>query len=132
MKLSKFATRCLVVLAALALFSAEAQFRGGRRFRRPLNDIEPEHAYEQEEMEKAINPQFREDVFTFARLRFQEADEDRRLSSFRPWDDDTPNADLNLIFRLHQVTSLKVRPGLNFIDISTKDLSRYPFVYLAS
>ena len=33
---------------------------------------------------------------------------------------------------MHEVTSLKVRPGLNFIDITTKDLENYPFVYLAS
>ena len=82
-------------------------------------------------MQKALNPEFREDVFTFARLKF-EADRDYRFGGGRLWDDDAPEADLNLIFRLHEVTSLKVRPGLNFIDISTKDLGKYPFVYLAS
>jgi hypothetical protein len=30
-----------------------------------------------------------------------------------------------------QTTSLKIRPGLNFIDITTKDLADYPFVYMA-
>jgi hypothetical protein len=37
-----------------------------------------------------------------------------------------------VIYRLFQATSFKVRPGLNFIDITTKDLAKYPFVYLAS
>ena len=82
-------------------------------------------------MQKAINPEFQEDIFTFARLKF-DADSDDRYGGGRMWDDDTPDADLNLIFRLHDVTSLKVRPGLNFIDITIKDLANYPFVYLAS
>ena len=30
------------------------------------------------------------------------------------------------------VTSLKVRPGLNFIDITAKQMNDYPFVYLAA
>jgi len=121
----------MMALAALALLSAEAQFRGGGRFRRNYEIRDPARIREQEIMEKALNPEFREDVFTFARLKFH-ADTDYRFGGGRLWDDDAPEADLNLIFRLHEVTSLKVRPGLNFIDITTKDLGNYPFVYLAS
>jgi hypothetical protein len=127
MKLSKHVLRWGAALAVLAIISAEAQRWG--RFRR--GGMDPERAREQEEMQKALNPEFNEDVFTFARLKF-DADEDYRFGGGRMWDDDTPDADLNLIFRLHEVTSLKVRPGLNFIDITTQDLNRYPFVYLAS
>src|SRR5258708_6612946 len=127
----KHAARWAVVLAALVLLSAEAQWRGGGRFRRGYAVPGPQRIKEQETMEKALNPEFREDVFTFARLKFQ-ADRDWRYGGGRLWDDDAPEADLNLIFRLHEVTSLKVRPGLNFIDITTKDLANYPFVYLAS
>jgi hypothetical protein len=116
---------------ALALLSAEAQFRGGGRSRRDYEIRDPERIKEQEMMEKALNPEFREDVFTFARLKFQ-ADRDSRFGGGRLWDDDAPEADLNLIFRLHETTSLKVRPGLNFIDITAQDLANYPFVYLAS
>lgn len=124
-------TILIIVLAALALLSAQAQFWGGRRFRRSYEIRDPERIKEQAEMQKAINPEFQEDVFTFARLKFQ-ADSGYRFGGGRMWDDDTPDADLNLIYRLHEVTSLKVRPGLNFIDISTKELANYPFVYLAS
>ena len=127
----KHAARWVVVLLVLVVWSAEAQFRGGGRFRRGYEIRNPERIKEQEMMEKALNPEFREDVFTFARLKFQ-ADRDYRFGGGRLWDDDAPEADLNLIFRLHEVTSLKVRPGLNFIDITTKDLADYPFVYLAS
>jgi len=131
MKSYKSLVRWVVVLATLALLSVEAQYRGGGRFRRSYEFRDPELIREQEEMEKALNPEFREDVFTFARLRF-DADRDYRFGGGRLWDDDVPEADLNLIFRLYEVTSLKVRPGLNFIDITTKDLDKYPFVYLAS
>src|ERR1019366_5738578 len=131
MKSYQYAVRWIVVLATLALLSVEAQYRGGGRFRRSYEIRDPELIREQEVMEKALNPEFREDVFTFARLKFQ-ADTDYRFGGGRLWDDDAPEADLNLIFRLHEVTSLKVRPGLNFIDITTQDLANYPFVYLAS
>jgi hypothetical protein len=131
MNVNKQVKRALLVLAALALLSAEAQFRGGGRFRRGYEIRDPARLREQEMMVKALNPEFREDVFTFARLKFQ-ADRDYRFGGGRLWDDDAPEADLNLIFRLHEVTSLKVRPGLNFIDITTEDLGKCPFVYLAS
>ena len=121
----------MVVLVVLGLLSAVAQYRGGGRFRRGYEIRNAEGIKEQEMMEKALNPEFREDVFTFARLKFQ-ADAGYRFGGGRMWDDDTPEADFYLIFRLYEVTSLKVRPGLNFIDITTKDLANYPFVYLAS
>src|SRR5260370_30465749 len=127
----KHAARWVVVLATLVLLSAEAQWRGGGRFRRGYEIRDPERVKEQEMMEKALNPEFREDVFTFARLKF-EADRDWRFGGGRLWDDDAPEADLNLIFRLHEVTSLTLRPGLNFIYITTQHLANYPFVYLAS
>jgi hypothetical protein len=122
----------MTVLAVLALFSADAQFRGRGRFRGSTDIFDSERLREKEMMEKALNPEFSEDVFTFARLKFDEVDRGYGLGGGRLWDDDTPNADLNLIFRLHDVTSLKVRPGLNFIDITPKDLANYPFVYMAA
>ena len=39
---------------------------------------------------------------------------------------------MNLTYRLFQSTSLKIRPGLSYIDITTKDLTDYPFVYVAA
>ena len=121
----------VVVLGGLALWSAYAQFRGGGRFRQEYQIRDPELIRQQEMMQQALNPEFREDVFTFARLKFQ-VDRSYRFGGGRLWDDDAPEADLNLIFRLFEVTSLKVRPGLNIIDITTKELENHPFVYVAS
>jgi len=120
-----------MLLLALLLLSAHGQFSGGGRFRRGYGFGNPELMKEQEEMEKALDPAFKEDVFTFARLKFG-TDDDYRFGGGRRWDDDTPDADLTLTYRMYQVTSLKVRPGLNFIDITTQELAKYPFVYLAA
>src|SRR5579859_2195902 len=135
MKLSRNATRWIAVVAVLAVLSAAAQQfrRGGRGGGRGGGFAirNPERLREQEIMEKALNPEFREDTFTFARLHYDNYERNMRFRTFRSWDDDAPEADLNLIFRMHEVTSMKVRPGMNFIDITTKELTRYPFVYLA-
>ena len=120
-----------VVLLIGVLLSAHAQFGGGGRFRRGFEIRNPEEIKEQEEMTKALKPGFQEDTFTFARLRF-DADTRYGLGRGRLWDDDSPLADLTLTYRLHQLTSLKVRPGLNIIDINPKDLENYPFVYIAA
>lgn len=121
----------LALISVLPLAPAQGQNRARTRFGRSYGMDSPEAAQEQQLMQQALVPGFEEDVFTFARLRF---DTDTRygLGGGRQWDDDTPEADLNLTYRLFQVTSLTVRPGLNFIDITTTDLEKYPFVYLAS
>jgi hypothetical protein len=121
-----------LLLLVLLLFSAQAQYpfrRGG--FGRIYDAESPEAMHEQEEMRSALNPAFKEDVFTFARLSFS-CEGGWALGGGRNWEDDTPWADLNLVYRLFQVTSLKVRPGLNYINITTSDLEKYPFVYMAS
>ena len=128
----KFAAPLPLLLITLLILSAAAQFYGRRGRRgRGFEIRNPERIKEQEIMKKALDPAFTNDVFTFARLKFG-ADLGGRYGGGRIWDDDSPEADLNLIFRLFQVTSLKVRPGLNFIDITVADLPDYPFVYLAA
>jgi hypothetical protein len=127
---SKAIAFCVALLVAAMFLSVHAQMFGGGG-RRSLQTRNPEIIKEQEEMEKAVAPEFKEDVFTFARLKFG-TDNGYRFRGGRMWDDDTPDADLSITYRLYQVTSLKVRPGLNYIDITTKDLANYPFVYIAA
>ena len=118
-----------LLLVGVALISAHGQFRGGR-FGGSFDIQNAEEQKEQDDMAKAVKPGFEEDTFSFARLRFG-ADARYGYGRGRSWNDDTPEADLTLGFRMYQVTSLKVRPGLHFIDITTNDLPNYPFVYLA-
>jgi hypothetical protein len=121
----------LLLLGAL-LLSAYGQFSGGGRRRGYGYSFRgSQHQQEQEDMEQAIKPGFLEDTFTFARLKF-DADSGYGLGNGRRWDDDTPEADLTLTYRLYQTTCVKIRPGLNFIDITPKDIESFPFVYSAS
>ena len=125
----KFAVLVAALLIGGLVLSAYGQYGGGWFRRNRIRN--PEQIKEQEEMEKALTPGFQEDTFTFARLRF-DADTGYGLGRGRLWDDDSPDADLTLTYRLFQMTSLKVRPGLNFFDITTKELENNPFVYAAS
>ncbi len=127
--LRKFALPALLLLAFL-LLSAHAQFRR-RGFGSFNRGYSTESIQEQEQMQQALNPNFKEDVFTFARLQFA-TDDSGYLGGGRQWEDDSPEADLNLTFRLFQVTSLKVRPGFNCINITTRELEHYPFAYMAA
>jgi len=78
-----------------------------------------------------VDPDFRNDVFTFARVRYSSG-----LSrGFRGWGDyrwetDYPDAELNLGFRLQQMTSLKVNPEPAVVDLAVSNLSQFPFLYI--
>jgi hypothetical protein len=72
---------------------------------------------------------FERDVFTFARVRYTRLP---RSSSARGgfWYSDFPDSDLNLSFRLQQLTSLKVDPNGRIIDITDPELFNYPWTYM--
>lgn len=78
------------------------------------------------------NPRaFAGDVFTFARLRYG--------NDFRgagagggSWVTDLPDADLNLSFRLQQMTSLKVDPNGRILRANDPELANYPFLMAAA
>src|ERR1051326_6288240 len=74
---------------------------------------------------------FEKDVFTFARVRYS------RLSPGAGvwwkggyWFSDSPDSDLNLSFRLQQLTAIKADPDGRFIDLTDKDLIKYPWIYI--
>jgi len=66
-------------------------------------------------------PQFQHDVFTFIRLRPQ---------NHPRWSTDSPDSDLNFPFRLHQLTSLQVDTDSRALDITSPELTKYPFTYI--
>jgi hypothetical protein len=72
------------------------------------------------------SPGFEQDAFTFVRIKRS------RAPGFwgGPWDTDTPDSDLNLSYRLQQVTSMKVDPDGLFLSLTDKELARYPFIYM--
>ena len=78
-------------------------------------------------------PEFASDVFTFARVRYTHRASSRRSSVWWAggyWYSDTPDSDLNLSYRLQQMTSLRVDPNGRVVDITDPDLFNYPWIYM--
>jgi hypothetical protein len=112
----------LSFLLSLSLLPfAGAQFRGFGR---------GQALYERGDVpEWPVDPAFKQDVFSFARLRYTSYG-GRMWGGGRRWATDAPAADLNLLFRLQQMTSLKVNPNVTYIEITPENLANYPFVYI--
>lgn len=73
------------------------------------------------------NPRaFERDTFTFVRVRRGRA----LYSDGGNWATDTPDSDLNLSYRLQQMTSLRVDPNGRFIRLTDSDLKEFPFIYM--
>jgi hypothetical protein len=75
-----------------------------------------------------VDERFPTDVFTFVRVEY---------SSWRGrgrwgggWATDWPDSDLNLPFRLQELTSLKVHPNPKTLRLTADELFDYPFLYL--
>ena len=68
------------------------------------------------------------DTFTFVRLRYRST-----YNHFRThWSGDYPGADLNLSYRLQQLTSLDVSPDGLVLDMTDERIHNYPFVFMSS
>jgi hypothetical protein len=70
---------------------------------------------------------FSSDAFTFARVRYSQGPYG---SSRGNWTTDFPDSDLNLSFRLQQMTSIKVDPNGRVLDLTDKALFDYPWIYM--
>lgn len=73
-------------------------------------------------------PGFEKDVFTFVRVMYHS-----NYGGFRGgsrWTTDWPDADVNLAWRLQQMTSLRVDPNGRCIELTDPELFRYPFIYI--
>src|SRR6185437_11356415 len=73
-------------------------------------------------------PGFEKDVFTFVRI-IRDRDPDSSWSA-GSWITDFPDSDLNLSFRLQQVTSIKTDPNGRTIRLTDPDLFNYPWIYM--
>ena len=100
-------------------------FAFGQRWRfRERNsslDSDPPAAWEVEE-------EFRKDVFTFNRIKYD-------VWGYNGWGGehwatDAPDAEWNYVFRLQQVTSMKVHPKGQVIQLTDKELFNQPFIYI--
>lgn len=71
-------------------------------------------------------PGFTQDVFTFARVVY---DQDG-WGGHGGWSTDTPDSDLNFSYRLQQMTSMLVDPDGRLLRLTDPELSQYPFIYI--
>ena len=78
-------------------------------------------------------PGFEQDVFTFTRVIFKS---DPGPRSYRGrlrwlgWWVDYPDADLNLSYRLQQLTAIKTDPDARVLKLTDPMLSQYPLLYM--
>jgi hypothetical protein len=71
---------------------------------------------------------FEKDVFTFARIIYKY--NGRPGPTWLGWVNDYPDSDLNLSFRLQQLTSMRVDPDGRVFKLTSPDLFDFPFIYM--
>ena len=96
----------LAVMAALGLMAV---------VRNPAQDAAPAWPRDDE---------FARDVFTFVRIRYNS------YNNCRGWRIDYPDSDLNISYRLQQLTSIEVDPDGKVLTFKDKRLFDYPFIYI--
>ena len=118
----------LVGMAATAVLFAQSYYGGGQVYVPPGTRTARELGTRSVGTPEWANPRgFQADVFTFARLRYDAAP--RPSGSRRGgWTTDLPDADLNLSYRLQQLTSLRVDPDARLVRATDPDLAEYPFI----
>ncbi|MDQ8184040.1 DUF4159 domain-containing protein [Pelagicoccus sp. SDUM812002] len=79
-----------------------------------------------------VSPAFKDDVFTFARIQYDSFGYGGGWGGGRRgrWAIDYPDAELNLAYRLQQMTSLKVNPDSAVVRLDEDNLADYPFLYM--
>jgi hypothetical protein len=74
---------------------------------------------------------FEKDAFSFARVRYTRLTRGGRVWwNGGYWYSDYPDSDLNLSFRVQQLTSIKVNPNGRVIDLTDPELFDYPWIYM--
>ena len=74
-------------------------------------------------------PGFGKDVFTYARVIYKMNDLPAPVEL--GWVNDYPDADLNLSFRLQQLTSMKVDPDGRVLKLTSPELFSYPLLFMS-
>jgi hypothetical protein len=78
------------------------------------------------------SPGFGKDVFTFARIIYKMKPGARGYgrASWMGWINDYPDSDLNLSYRLQQLTSMRTDPDGRVLKLTNVALFDYPFIYM--
>ena len=73
-------------------------------------------------------PGFEQDVFTFVRIIRDRASDGSPTAG--TWITDFPDSDLNLSYRVQQMTSIKVDPDGRTLRLTNPELFNYPWIYM--
>lgn len=118
-----------VILTAGTLLAQRARRGWGGEFM--LSEDAPVRTAREVETHSADVPRwenpagFEHDVFTFARIRYHR-NAQSRFGCFT----DFPDSDLDLSYRLQQLTSLKVDPDGRVLRLTDPELFNYPWIYM--
>lgn len=112
------------LFCALGVSLLIAQRRGGR-FREPAVAQIDRGGVPTWEIDK----HFAKDVFTFVRIKYESSGY-YGWGGAGVWYVDYPDAELNLSYRLAQLTSLKVNPEGKVLELTDRELFHYPFIYI--
>ena len=129
----------LVVVVGGMAFAQYRRTRRGEGYRGDGDMNDPRSFQHSAETPRWENPAgFEKDVFTFVRIRYGALG--RRSSngiwmgagrrSGGRWATDYPDAELNLSYRLQQMTSIKTDPNGKVMEITDPELFRHPFIYI--
>ena len=79
-----------------------------------------------------VNKELPNDTFTFARIRYNSMSHGGRGwgRGNRKWSTDYPDSDMNMSYRLQQLTSLQVNPNGAIVDIDPEQFRHFPFLYM--
>lgn len=79
-----------------------------------------------------VSKELPNDVFTFARIRYNSMSYGGRGwgRGNRKWSTDYPDSDMNMSYRLQQLTSVQVNPNGAVVDIDPEQVRHYPFLYM--
>lgn len=125
--------RLFAVCAVIALLSAVAvaQFgpydyggRGRGRGGGYRREVRPELVDRGGVPEWKNDERFKEDVFTFTRVRYSS------WGRRDKWATDYPDSDFNFSYRLHELTALETDPYGKIVELTDDALFDYPWLYL--
>jgi hypothetical protein len=88
----------------------------------------PRHSYDMPEWTNT--PGFLKDVFTFVRVQYHRGYKPNGPTRAGYCFTDFPDSDLNLSYRLQQLTSLKVDPDGRVLRLTDPELFKYAFIYM--